>query len=73
MLVGLWVHDYRIMAVNLNRQKEWDAVLRTIQEMQFVVQSKNADGVNADGAQFMFALTILKKVKETRLNSLKRV
>lgn len=46
------------MAVNLNRQKEWDAVLRASQEIQFVGQSKNADGVNADGAQFMFALAI---------------
>ena len=35
--------------------------------MEFVGQSKNVDGINTDGTQNMFILTILEKNKETRL------
>ena len=34
---------------------------------KFVGQLKNADGINADGTQNMFILTILEKIKETGL------
>ena len=35
--------------------------------MEFVGQLKNVDGINADGTQFMFVLTISEKINETRL------
>ena len=34
--------------------------------MKFAGQSKINDGVNTDGAQFMFIFTILEKIKKTR-------
>ena len=54
---------YRLIAVDLSRQKEIDAYLKTDCQTKFVWQLKNADGVNADGAQSMLALTILEKQK----------
>ena len=39
--------------------------------MQLVGQLKNIDCINTDGTQNMFILTILKKLKERRLNFLK--
>ena len=47
----------------MSKQKELDA----IQEIEFVGQLKNVDCINADGTQNMFILTILEKMKETRL------
>ena len=38
-----------------------------IQQVKFVSQLKITDGVNANGAQSVFVLTILEKIKETRL------
>ena len=38
-----------------------------MQETEFVGQLKNIDGVKADSTQFMLVLTILEKIKETRL------
>ena len=58
---------YRLKAVDLNKQKELDADPKAIQQIEFVEQLKNVDGVNADGTQNMFILTTLEKVKETRL------
>ena len=51
----------------MSREKELDADPKTIQQIEFVGQLKNTDGENADGTQFMFVLTILEKIKETRL------
>ena len=34
--------------------------------MEFVGQLKNEDGINADGKQSMYVLTILEKIKEMR-------
>ena len=55
---------YRLIAVHLSRQKELDANPKAIQEIQFVRQFKNVDGINADGAESMFILTILEKLKK---------
>ena len=52
---------YRLIAVDLSWQKELDADLKEIQEIEFVGQLKNADIANTDGAQYMFVLTILEK------------
>ena len=38
-----------------------------IQQIEFVGQLKNEDVINADGTQSMFLLTILEKIKETRI------
>ena len=40
---------------------------KAIRIIEFIGQVKNTDGVNADGIQSMFVLTIFKKIKETRL------
>ena len=55
---------YRLIAVHLSRQKELDANPKAIQQIQFVRQFKNVDGINADGAESMFILTILEKLKK---------
>ena len=36
-------------------------------QIEIVGQIKNTDGLSADGTQSMFALTILEKIKETKL------
>ena len=46
----------------MSRQKELDTDPKEIQQIEFVGQSKNIDSINADGI-----LTILEKIKETRL------
>ena len=58
---------HRLIAVDLSRQKELDADPKVIQQIEFAGQLKNDDGINADGRQSMFVLTISGKIKETRL------
>ena len=41
-------NHYRLMAVDLSRQKELDADPKAIKQIEFVGQLKNIDGVNAD-------------------------
>ena len=41
-------NHYRLMAVDLSRQKELDADPKAIKQTEFVGQLKNIDGVNAD-------------------------
>ena len=60
-------NHYRLIAIDLSRQKELDADPKAIQEIEFVGQLKNEDGINTDGTQSIFILTILEKIKETRL------
>ena len=57
-------NHYRLIAVDLSRQKELDSGPKSIQETEFVEQLKNVDGVNADGVQSAFVLTILEKIKQ---------
>ena len=54
---------YRIVAIDLSRQKELDPNPK----IEFVGQLKNVDRINADVAKSLFILTILEKNKETRL------
>ena len=51
---------YKLIAVNLGRQKELNADPKAIQQIEFVAQLKNEDGV-VDGIQSMFILTMLKE------------
>ena len=65
-------HHYRLIVVDLSRQKELDPDPKAIQKVEFVVQSKKLD--DNDNAtddcnnQSMFFLKILEKIKETPLN-----
>ena len=60
-------NHYRLIAVNLSRQKVLDADPKAVQQMEFIGQLKNEDSVNADGTQSMFVVKILEKIKEMRL------
>ena len=51
----------------MSRQKERDADPKAIQQIEFVEQWKNINGINADVTESMFALTMLEKIKGTRL------
>ena len=57
---------YGFVAVDLNRQKELDTDAKVNQQIEFVGQiEKNNNDTN--NAESMFVLTILEKIKETRL------
>ena len=63
---------YRLIAVDLSRQKELDADPKATQQIEFVGQLKKTDANgNATDAgnndESTFVLTILEKIKETRL------
>ena len=55
-------NHYRLIAVDLSRQKELDADPKSVQQVEFVGQLKklNAD----DNVKSMFIFTILEKIKE---------
>ena len=69
MFITLWLYKkslYIKIAVNLSRQKEFDADPKAIQQIELVGQLKSPDNaVVAD--ESMFVLTILEKIKESRL------
>ena len=56
-------NNYRLIAIDLSRQKELDTDPKAIQQIEFLGQLKNIDGINADGTQNMFILTISGKMK----------
>ena len=56
-------HHYKLIAVDLSRQKELDVDPKAIQQIELVEQLKNVDGINVDGVESMFDLTILEKIK----------
>ena len=60
-------NHYRLIAFDLSRQKELDTDSKATQQVELIGQLKKEDGINADAAKSMFALTILEKVKEKRL------
>ena len=60
-------NHYRLIAIDFSRKKELDVDPKAIQQIEIVEQLKNEDGINADGAESMFILTILEKIKEIRL------
>ena len=62
-------NHYRLIVIDLSRQKELDADPKAIQQVEFVGQLKKLDANDspADTAgndQSMFVLTILEKIKE---------
>ena len=59
-------NHYRIIAVDLSRQKELDSDPKAIQQIEFVGQLKNSDD-QIVANESMLVLTILEKIKETRL------
>ena len=63
---------YRLIAVDLSRQKELDTDPKAILQIEFVGQLTNVSGANAHGAESIFILTILEKIKEMRLNFFQR-
>ena len=50
----------------MSRQKELDADTKAIQQIKIVGQLKNPDNASVE-SESMFVLTILEKIKETRL------
>ena len=68
----LYQNHYRLIAVDLSRQKELDAGPKAIQRIEFVGQLKNEDSLNAGGTQSMFILTIFKKMKKATLKFFSR-
>ena len=73
IFVRLWLYKnhYRLIAVDLSRQKELDADPKAIQQIEFVRQLEKLDdndnAKDAGNGQSMFFSTILEKIKETRL------
>ena len=59
-------NHYRLIAVDLSRQKELDADPKSIQQIELVGQLKNSDDAVV-ASESIFALTILEKIKEMRL------
>ena len=57
---------YKLNTVNLIRKKELDAALKPVPQTKFVGQLKNPNHVVVAN-ESMFFLTILEKLKETRL------
>ena len=57
-------NHYRLIAVDLSRQKELDADLKVIQQIEFVGKLEKLDAndntTNAGNDQSMFLLTILE-------------
>ena len=62
---------YRLIEVDLSRQKELDADTKAIQQIEFLRQLKNLNNdynaTNADGTQSVLILTILEKFKEIKI------
>ena len=65
-------NHYRLITVNLSRQKELEADPKAFQRREFAGQLKNTDGVNSDGIQSIIVLVISEKIKETRLKLFQR-
>ena len=53
--------------------KDLDVDPKSIQQIEFVGQLTNTDGINANVAEFIFILTILEKSKKQDSNFLKEV
>ena len=52
---------YKLIVVDMRKQKELDADHKAIQQREFVEQLKNVDGINTDLAESVFFLTNLEK------------
>ena len=73
MFIRLWLHKnhYRLLAVDSSRQKKLNADPKSIQLVEFLGEIKKLDvndsATDAGNDQSMFVLTILEKIKGTRL------
>ena len=69
-LVEYDIKNHFWLSVDFNRQEELDAYPNTIQQIEFIGQLKkldnNCNATDAGNIESMFALTILRKIKETR-------
>ena len=57
-------NHYRLISVDSSSEKELEADLNAIQQIEFVEQLKKLG--NGDNAESMFILTNLEKIKERR-------
>ena len=64
------INHHKLIALDYYKQKELDTDPKVIQQIEFVEQLKKIEGVNADRTQSMFILTVLEKIKETKLKFL---
>ena len=64
------INHHKLIALDYYKQKELDTDPKVIQQIEFVEQLKKIEGVNADRTQSMFVLTVLEKIKETKLKFL---
>ena len=53
-----YIKNHRVIVVDLSKQEELDADPKAIQQIEFIGQLKDVDGINADRTQNMFVLTI---------------
>ena len=60
MFRRLWLYHDRLIAIGLSGQKKLDGDPKAIQQIGFLGLFKNVDGINADGIQNRFVLTIVK-------------
>ena len=56
-------NNYKLIAVNLSRQKELDTDPKAIQKIEFIGQLRSTNGVNTDSTQSIFILLIFEKIK----------
>ena len=62
-----YVRDhYRLIAIDLSKQKELDDDLKAIQQIEFIRQLKNSED-EAFANESIFVIKILEKTKEKRL------
>ena len=59
-------NHYRLIAVDLSRQKQLDADPKAIQQIEFVRQLKKLNN-DKNNVESLFILTILEKIEELRL------
>ena len=57
-------NHYKLISVDLIKQRELDVDPKAIQKIQFIRKSKNNDGGNANSTQYLF---VLEKMKEMKL------
>ena len=64
-------YHYRLIAVDLSKQKQLDADRKPIQQIEFFGQLKrldnNSNATDPGNDQSRFVLKILEKIKETRI------
>ena len=66
-------NHYRLIAMDLNRQKELDSNLKAIQQIASLKSlDDESNAVNADGTQSMIILTNLEKIQRNEIKSFSR-